>query len=408
MDGQLRDSLISYYRKHILEDVMPFWDERCIDEKCGGYLTCFDREGGLTDNRKYIWFQGRQLYIYALLYNRLMKKPEWLEYAKQGFTFLVKYGYAGDGRWNYVLDREGQILEGTISIFSDFHVLQGIAEFLKIEEVRTEENLKLLETCYDVMERNMFDPEFKEIYENTWSPVFIWHDMYLTCLSTTITCAEVMGLGRTERLMRECVDKIENWFARDDYEVVFEAVTRMNGVCLDSPKDRFVNPGHMHESAWFCMRAGELLGEESISLRGVQIAAWANHVGKDQKYGGIISYADALGGEPEPIDWFKETNSLWDEKVWWPNAEALAAYALAYRQTGDEFYLQEFLEQHKYCMRYFYDKNYGEWYERLDRSGRVKNADKGTPWKCAFHLVRALEVVWEALGGRMDDAVQGV
>src|SRR5699024_5437490 len=94
MDGQLRDSLISYYRKHILEDVMPFWDERCIDEKCGGYLTCFDREGGLTDDRKYIWFQGRQLYIYALLYNRLMKKPEWLEYAKQGFTFLVKYGYA--------------------------------------------------------------------------------------------------------------------------------------------------------------------------------------------------------------------------------------------------------------------------------------------------------------------------
>ena len=23
------------------------------------------------------------------------------------FSFLVKYGYAGDGRWNYVLDRKG-------------------------------------------------------------------------------------------------------------------------------------------------------------------------------------------------------------------------------------------------------------------------------------------------------------
>ena len=396
MDRQQRESLISYYRKHILEDVMPFWDERCIDQTCGGYLTCFDRKGVLTDDRKYIWFQGRQLYIYALLYNRLRRDPKWLEMAEHGFRFLEGYGYAGRGRWNYVLDRSGRVLEGTISVFSDFHVLQGVAEFLKISEARTEERMKLLETCYDTMEQNVFDPEFKEIYENTWSPVFIWHDMYLTCLATTITCAEVMGTERTERLLRECVDKIENWFARDEYRVVFEAVTRGNAVRLDSPKDRFVNPGHMHESAWFCMKAGELLGEPEISARGVQIAEWANRIGKDREHGGIISYADALGGEPEPIDWFKETNSLWNEKVWWPNAEALAAYALAFRHTGDDRWLLEFLDQHEYCRDHFFDKEYGEWYERLDVLGNVKNPDKGTPWKCAFHLVRALETVWEA------------
>lgn len=41
---------------------------------------------------------------------------------------------------------------------------------------------------------------------------------------------------------------------------------------------------------------------------------WANAVGKDEEYGGIISYADALGETPRPIDWFKETNSLWRKK----------------------------------------------------------------------------------------------
>ena len=54
-----------------------------------------------------------------------------------------------------------------ISIFSDFHVLQGVAEYLKIEEVRTPENMELLKTCYETMEKNVFDPWFKEIYENT-------------------------------------------------------------------------------------------------------------------------------------------------------------------------------------------------------------------------------------------------
>ena len=118
MDILLKERLVSYYEKHILEDVMPFWDRRCIDKEYGGYITCFDREGKMTDDKKYIWFQGRQLYIYSLLYNKVRKKKEWLENAKHGFSFLVKYGYAGDGRWNYVLDRKGNVLEGTISIFS--------------------------------------------------------------------------------------------------------------------------------------------------------------------------------------------------------------------------------------------------------------------------------------------------
>lgn len=110
MDILLKERLVSYYEKHILEDVMPFWDRRCIDKEYGGYITCFDREGKMTDDKKYIWFQGRQLYIYSLLYNKVRKKKEWLENAKHGFSFLVKYGYAGDGRWNYVLDRKGNVL----------------------------------------------------------------------------------------------------------------------------------------------------------------------------------------------------------------------------------------------------------------------------------------------------------
>ena len=42
----------------------------------------------MTDDKKYIWFQGRQLYIYSLLYNKVRKKKEWLENAKHGFHFL--------------------------------------------------------------------------------------------------------------------------------------------------------------------------------------------------------------------------------------------------------------------------------------------------------------------------------
>ena len=49
-----------------------------------------------------------------------------------------------------------------------------------------------------------------------------------------------------------------------------------------------------------------------------------------------------------------------------------------------------FEKQYDFCMKHFYDPEYGEWYERLYRDGSVKVADKGTPWKCAYHLVRSL------------------
>lgn len=79
---------VSYYEKHILEDVMPFWDRRCIDKEYGGYITCFDREGKMTDDKKYIWFQGRQLYIYSLLYNKVRKRRSGWKMQSMVFHFL--------------------------------------------------------------------------------------------------------------------------------------------------------------------------------------------------------------------------------------------------------------------------------------------------------------------------------
>ena len=162
-----------------------FWD-RCIDQECGGYFTCYDREGNLTDSNKYVWFQGRQVYTYSLLYNRIEKRQEWLDKAYHGYQFLVEHCYAGNGRWNLRLDRAGNVLVGTIAIYADLHCIQGIAEFMTATQGVLEEGMQILRDSYDVLEKNMFDPFFKEIFENTWSEKFIWHDMYLTALSLSL------------------------------------------------------------------------------------------------------------------------------------------------------------------------------------------------------------------------------
>jgi N-acylglucosamine 2-epimerase len=148
---------------------------------------------------------------------------------------------AADG--NYQLDREGRVMIGTTSIFADYHVIQGLAEYNLALEGADKEAMRLLRESYDTLERNMFDPNFKDLYENTWSERMIWHDMYMTCLSCVLPSIPLLGLPRCERLLRECGERIQRWFYRPEYGCIFEGVTRDNGVDVRACRP-VINPGH--------------------------------------------------------------------------------------------------------------------------------------------------------------------
>jgi N-acylglucosamine 2-epimerase len=72
------------------------------------------------------------------------------------------------------------------------------------------------------------------------------------------------------------------------------------------------------------------------------------------------------------------------------HAEALCALALAAAETDSAKRFGQFLDLHAWCQRHFYDRENGEWYAELWRDGRPKNDHKGTIWKAAYHLPRAL------------------
>jgi len=380
----------SFYRKHLLEGIVPFWDERCIDSEFGGYNINFDREGNPTDPDKYIWFQGRQTFFYAFLYNEIEQREVWLRNAKQGFDFLVNKAYAGGGRFNYHMSREGEVKTGTTSIHSDCFSLQGVSEYIRASGERTEENMRFLNECFDVLEKNVMDPYFKDIYENTWNEKYIWHDLYLTALSATDVISNTLGAERTKKLIDYCLDKIIRCFVKDEHKLIFEAVGWDGQVCFDEPHGSVINPGHGLESMWFCLNVARKRGDKTIIEKALEAIKWMAEIGFDKEHGGVFSYLDAHGKEPLAIDWFKETDSLWDDKVWWANCESLCSMAMAYSISGDEYYMKRFEELHEFCQKYFYDPEYGEWYEGLHRDGTVKKPDKGTMWKCAYHLGRAV------------------
>lgn len=80
--------LAKLYRDELLDNVLPFWLNNSIDKEYGGYFTCLTREGKVFDTDKFIWLQGRQVWMFAMLYNKVEKKQEWLDCAIQGAEFL--------------------------------------------------------------------------------------------------------------------------------------------------------------------------------------------------------------------------------------------------------------------------------------------------------------------------------
>ena len=96
---------------------------------------------------RYIWSQGRALWTYSALYNRIEKKEEYLRRADGLFSYLTSIGTDPEGRWNYLYDGDGNMKEDSISIYVDGFVLAGMTEYY-----RATKNEVALQTALEIYE----------------------------------------------------------------------------------------------------------------------------------------------------------------------------------------------------------------------------------------------------------------
>ena len=52
-----------FYRDKLLNEVIPFWFPRAVDEEHGGLYHCFDEDGTMVDSDKSVWAQGRMAWM---------------------------------------------------------------------------------------------------------------------------------------------------------------------------------------------------------------------------------------------------------------------------------------------------------------------------------------------------------
>jgi mannose/cellobiose epimerase-like protein (N-acyl-D-glucosamine 2-epimerase family) len=105
--------------------------------------------------------------------------------------------------------------------------------------------------------------------------------------------------------------------------------------------------------------------------------------------GGFIYFRDAGGFSPTQLEAHM--------KLWWPQAEAMVAYAKAFRVGGQARHLARFAQVAEWTYGHLVSGS-GEWFGYADRSGAVTHRFKGGPYKGCFHVPRAVFLCEKELG----------
>lgn len=373
--------LASRYEKELRENCLLFWLEKSQDKEYGGYFSCLDRDGSVYDTDKFIWLQGREVWMFSMLYNNLEKNPEWLACAVQGAEFLKKYGHDGNYDFYFSLNREGKPLVQPYNIFSNTFACMAFAQAAKA--TGNEEYAEIAGRIFDRILERRSNPKgsWCKAYPGT-RPLKDFALPMIICNMAFEVEDILKDKSILDRTVEECLHEVLDVFYQPDLGCMLENVSAVDESPVDCYEGREINPGHDLESLWFLMDIGVRKNDRALVEKCVEIALKVIERGWDKEYGGIFYFLDSKGAPQQKLEW--------DQKLWWVHIESAIAMLKGYRLTGNARCLEWFERLDDYLWTHFKDNEHPEWFGYLNRRGEVLLPLKGGKWKGCFHVPRGL------------------
>nr|XP_041567877.1 N-acylglucosamine 2-epimerase isoform X6 [Taeniopygia guttata] len=133
-----------------LDAAVAFWERHSHDPEHGGFFSCLSRDGSVYDDTKFVWLQGRQIWVYSRLYRTVprFRRPELLQAARKAGEFLERHvrPEPGSSRAAFALRRDGRPERLQRSFYSEAFCALGLDELGRAageERYRLEWSLKL-------------------------------------------------------------------------------------------------------------------------------------------------------------------------------------------------------------------------------------------------------------------------
>ena len=374
------------YQTELLDNVIPFWLRHSEDKEHGGYFSCLDRAGAVYDTDKFVWMQGRALWMFATLYATAPEHSDWLAMAQQGAAFLEKHGRDTQGNWYFSLTQSGRPLVQPYNIFSDCFAAMGFAALYKVDS--QERYADIARTTFANILKRRSNP--KGIYSKTipdTRPLKNFGLPMILC-NLSLEMEHLLDKSIVDELIEEVIHEVMDTFYDEETGLILENVLQ-DGQKSDSFEGRLFNAGHVLEAMWFVMDLAVRREDKALVQQALERALRSLDYGWDEQYGGIFYFMDIQGHPPQQLEW--------DQKLWWVHLEALLCMAKAYRLTHDERALHWFEKLHDYTWSHFKDAEHPEWFGYLNRRSEVLLPLKGGKWKGCFHVPRALHYISQTL-----------
>ena len=378
--------LAALYRDELLNNVIPFWMKYSKDEKCGGYLTSLDRDGSVYDTDKWMWLQGREVWTFSVLYQKVERRTEWLDMALHGAKFIQRFGADSSGAYYFGLTKEGKPLIQPCNIFSDCFCAMGFGALAVIQPDSGYGELakKIFQTILD----RRGNPKGKYAKQVPSTRPLKNFALPMILCNLAMELESVMGKEYVDHMVKDLVNEIRTCYYKKEWGCILESVAT-DGSFVDCFEGRTISPGHTIEAMWFLMDAGKRLGDRELVRWAADITLETLEKGWDKDFSGLFYFLDLKGKYPLQLEW--------DQKLWWVHLESLIACAKGYLHTGNEAFVRWFMKLHEYSWKHFKDTEHPEWFGYLNRRGEVLFPFKGGKWKGCFHVPRALLQIWKTL-----------
>ncbi len=407
MDKDVKEVLKPYLEKtekYLNEKLIPFWEERAVEPKYGGFQTNYDKYGKRNEiTEKSFLSQVRSIFTisHALRQGFAWKGGE--EAVRQGIEFLQKHFHDKeyDGYY-WITEEDGTTKDTNKIIYGHSFLIYGFSEFALLtgDKAAQEE----AERVFDLLQEKVRDDEHGGYFEH-FDRFFNLKaargdvkahkslDVHMHLMEAFTTLYELTGKEKHRKALEEVIDLIFDKMIEPKTGTGISMFTDkwepIANVELDTVwgADRFdeegkdtdiTSYGHNIEFAWLYLHAQDILGiqrEKSLD-RVVPIYEHTYKHGVDWKYGGIYVEGERNGEATERT------------KEFWQQAEALIGFLDAYSVTGDKRYLDAYLNIHDFVFNKVINWELGEWLPLLKENGDVLWDYMGTSWKVFYHTVR--------------------
>jgi cellobiose epimerase len=392
------------FRHQLRETILPYWHDTTLDRQQGGYLLADDLKGRGQARDKQLVSQSRMVWAFAHAHLNGYSNSErdYLAAARSGYRFLLDhFRDLEHGGYFWKTDLHGQPIHTCKFLYGQAFVVYALVEYYRASEEPSALSHAL--ALYRDLQTHLRDPAHGGWLEHTeadWSPLkagdprneveVVGYKSANAHLHWMEALSELYAVSRNPEVRRSLEESLrinqQQFYPLDAGRSCFHRHPDWSEVT--EPRSAGLSYGHNVEFAWLMIRAEEVLGQTPSWKHFEAHLDHALEFGTDLERGGLYS----RGAGDRPAD---DTT-----KVWWAQAEMMAALADGLQHRPDPRYQEALLKLIEFVLAHQVDARDGIWLDTVAADGAHLRTGKAHNWKTAYHDVRAIQKFVNALGAQ--------